>query len=104
MERRQHVQTIRRGAFLSVFEGRLKVMAVLDQFAPEGAHGRIFLDAVAVRHDEDGPQAAAPRREGDRLPMVAARGGDDAATAGFAFLEIGEIDKPAADLEGADWR
>ena len=42
--------------------------------------------------------------EGDRLTVIAARGGDDAAGAGMAPPEVVHVGEAAAHLEGADGR
>ena len=55
-----------------------------------------------MRHGDHAAQAVAARREGDRLAVVAARGGDDAAHRGLAAHQCIHVDQAAAQLERAD--
>src|SRR5262249_44449295 len=87
-----------------VLESRLEVVPVLDELAALGAHGRILLAAVALRHHDDRAKTDTAAGEGDALAMVAAGRRDDASDLGFAPLELGHVDETAADLEGAKRR
>ena len=104
MERRHHVQAGELGAALGFFARRLKILAMLDQFGAERAHGAVLLDRIAVRHIDHGRNAVAAGREGEALPVIAARGGDDPGRVRPLALQPVEIDQPAAHLEGADRR
>jgi hypothetical protein len=68
------------------------------------AHRRVLLHRVAVRHDDGGGQAVAPRGEADRLAVVAAGGADDAAHGGLLARQRLEVGQAAAHLEGAGRR
>ena len=86
------------------FGGRLKVLAMLDQFGAERAHGAVLLHRIAARHINNGRNAVAAGREGEALPVIAARGGNDPGRIRPLPLQPVEIDQPAAHLEGADRR
>ena len=86
------------------FARRLKILAMLDQFGAERAHGAVLLDRIAPRHIDHGRNAVAAGREGEALPVIAARGGNDPGRVRPLPLQPVEIDQPAAHLEGADRR
>ena len=104
MERRHHVEAGELGVALGFFGGRLKVLAMLDQFGAERAHGAVLLDRITLRHIDHGRNAVAAGREGKALPVIAARGGNDPGRVRPLPLQPVEIDQPAAHLEGADRR
>ena len=78
--------------------GFVVVLAVLDDFGAQAAHGRDLVGIILGGDDEDAADAEEPAGVGQRLAVVAGRAADDAA----AFLVVGEsgnqIDA-AADLE-----
>ena len=84
-----------------VFDCVLKIVTVLDQFRAERTHRRIFLHAVAVRHDDDATQPFARRRKRDALPVISARSRDDAFHVGMLANEFLQIHNPAAHFERA---
>ena len=104
MERRHHVQAGELGVARGFFGGRLKVLAMLDQFGAERAHGAVLLHRIAARHINHGRNAVAAGRERKALPVIAARGGNDPGRIRPLALQPVEIDQPAAHLEGADRR
>ena len=104
MERRHHVEAGELGVALGFFGCRLKVLAMLDQFGAERAHGAVLLDRIAARHINHGRNAVAAGREGEALPVIAARGGNDPGRIRPLPLQPVEIDQPTAHLEGADRR
>jgi hypothetical protein len=87
-----------------VFVGGLEVVPGLDETGAERRHRPILFAAVAVRHDDRRGNTEPPRRKGNALPVIAARGGDDAFEIGAGAPHVVEIEEAAADLEGADRR
>ena len=85
-------------------ERGLEVVALFDQLRAERLHRAVLAGAVAVRDDERGGNAVARRGKGDRLPVVAARGGDHPFHRASRAPQVIEIHEPAAHLEGADRR
>ena len=80
---------------------RLKVLAVEDHLGAVGAH-RIHLDAVGIGGGDDhGADAKELGSIGDRLAVIAGRGGHHAAAAFLGREMRHEVDA-AAHLEGAD--
>jgi hypothetical protein len=75
---------------------------MLDQLGAERAHGAVLLHRIAAWHINHGRNAVAAGREGEALPVIAARGGNDPGRIRPFPLQPVEIDQPAADLEGAD--
>ena len=86
---------------LAVLAGLVVVAAVLDELGTERAH-RGELDRVRPLGDADARlEAEEARRVGDRLAVVARRGGDQAAAPLLLAQLRDEVDA-AANLEGAD--
>jgi hypothetical protein len=104
VERGHAVQSVALGQHGRMLGRGLEVLAVLDQFDAQRAHGGVLLDRVAVRHHDGRGQAMAARREAQRLAMVAARGADHVARPGLLARQRLEVGQAAADLEGADRR
>ena len=93
---------LRCGAPLGFLARGLKVVAMFDKVGAERLHGAIFLDRIAVRHQDRHRQAVAARRQRRRSgrdcrasPRSARRFADVAA------LQAVDIDQAAAHLEGA---
>ena len=101
---RHHVQGAFTGETLRVFAGRLKVLAVLDEIDPQGAHGGVFLPAVAVRHDYGGRESESACRKADGLAVISTGGADDPCRPGRRSRQMVEIDQAAANLESAKRR
>ncbi len=75
-------------------------LALEDHLGAEVLHG-FDLDRVGGgRRADDGADAEQPRRESDGLPVVAGRGGDNAAAALVLGQPADQVDS-AAHLEGA---
>ncbi len=101
VERRYHFEAFGRGIARRLFAGGLKVRAVLDETRAVGAHRRVLLNRIADRREDDWLDAGARGREGEALAVVAARGGDERAGLRRAPLELIDVGKAAAHLEGA---
>ena len=85
-----------------VFVSRLKIVAVLDKPRAKRRHRAVFLDAVAVGHNDGCSEPETACGIGDALPVIAAGGRHDAACRRLATLQIVQIDEPAAQFEGAN--
>ena len=96
------MQALGGGEFAGMFEGRLEVVAGLDQACGQGDHSAVLLDGIAVRHDDRGGDADTRGGKGDRLAVVTPGRGADACGIGRALPEARHVDDAAADLEGAD--
>ena len=79
-------------------------MAMLDQFGAERAHGRVLLDAVAVRRDDDGRQPGAPAAKATLWPWLPRVAAITPATSGCRRFSSSMYTSPPRDLEGADRR
>ena len=76
-------------------------LAMQHHLTAPGAHGVHLQCGRGGGHDDDGPAAQFPGRQGHALCMVAGRGGDD--TPGpFLGAEQGHLVVGAAQLEGED--
>ncbi len=104
VERRHAVPAALARDLHRVLQRGLEVVAGFDQLGAQCAHRVVLLAAVAVRHDYRGLEPVARRGERHRLPMVAARGGDDALHLGMFALEAVHVHEAAADLERAHRR
>src|SRR5205085_10791248 len=82
----------------------VEVAAVLDQLGPERQDGGVLLDRIAVRHPDRQLHPGARAREGERLAVIAAGRADDARDMRTLAFEAVDVDKAAADLEGAGRR
>src|SRR5262245_45597075 len=80
------MESLARGTPHCFLEGILEIEAMLDEFGTLGAHGRVLLGAITVRHVNDW------RRRGD------------AGDSGLVALQLVHVDKSAADLKGTDER
>ena len=94
-----------------MFARCLEIITVLYQFDTQRTHGVVLLDAVAVRHDDDGGDTETPAGEADRLTVVAPGGGNDPGPGargvsprelGVFTLQLVEQDQTTTDLEGSD--
>ena len=77
----------------------VEVAPELHDVGAERAHGRVLVGVVAEWNDNRARHTFALARERNRLPVVAGRGGDDAAP--LVGGEVRDQIQPAADLEGA---
>jgi hypothetical protein len=77
---------------------------MLDQLRAECLHGGVLLDRIPERRDDRAGDADARASEGERLPVIAARRGDDALHVRTLALQALRIDEPAANLERAGRR
>src|SRR5215469_7766379 len=85
----------------SMFPRRLIILAVLDQSCPLRPHRGVFLDAVAVRDDDDRRQPEPLRGQCDRLPVIAPRCRNQAARLGRALYQFFHVHDRGAGLERA---
>jgi hypothetical protein len=104
VEARHHVRAALSARCMACSRASWKSLAVLDQRDAQRAHGGVFLDRVAVRHDDGAGHAVAARGPAHALAVVAARGADHFARQRAAPGELVEIGQAAADLEGAHGR
>ena len=88
----------------SVLAGSLEIVAVFDQRHAQCAHRGVFLQRIAVRHDDGAGHAVGARGPANALAMIAPRGADDFAGESAGLCQLLEIGQPAADLEGAHRR
>ena len=90
-----------RGQLLTVLACFIEVLAVADDFRVKPAD-RLDFDRIGpLRHADGRTDPEEPGRIGDRLPVVAGRGGDDAA-ASLVVRELRHQVDATPDLEGAD--
>jgi hypothetical protein len=92
------------GAALGLLAGGLKILAVLDQVRPECPHGAIFLDRIAIRHEDGHRHAVAARRESQTLAVISCCGRDQSGGVWPLALQAIDIDESAPHLEGAGRR
>jgi hypothetical protein len=83
VERGHHVQALLAPASSARVRGRLEVVAVLDQLTPSARMAAFFSVELPCGTTMVAGQPVQPRREADRLAVVAARGADDAAHFGL---------------------
>ena len=103
MKRSDHVEP----AFVGKPDRRrarfVEIGARLDKLGSKRPYGRVLLDGISFGDHHSCRDTFAPRRERDRLPVIAARRGDDAIGLPALFPQT-HVHEPAADLEGADGR
>ena len=100
---REHIAALA-GDRGSVLLGLIEVAAVFNELGAEGAHCRILLGRIAVRHHDRRGNSGALRRKGKRLAMIAARGRDDALDLRPLASQPIHVDHAAAHLERANRR
>ncbi|MEZ5716726.1 MAG: hypothetical protein R3D85_17220 [Paracoccaceae bacterium] len=67
---------------------------MLDQFGPEGTHGGVLSDRIALRTTILARSPAATAAAGLRLAVIAAGGGDDALHLGVRFSQSMKVTPP----------
>ncbi len=77
---------------------------MFDHLGAEGAHRRVLLARIAVRHQNADRQAGLARSQCQALAVVAAGGGDQPAYLRLAAQQGVDIDQPATHLEGRGGR
>src|SRR5260370_20697333 len=102
MERRHEFEPAKPGAALRLLAGGLKILPVLDEISTESPHRAIFLDRIAVRHEDRHRHAIAARRESETLAMISPGCRDQAGSVLPLAPQTVDIDEPAPHLEGAD--
>ena len=93
-------KTLGGAAAFNLLAGVVKIFAVEDNLGAQGAH-RVYLRGIrSLGYGDDGARLEEPRGVGDRLAMVAGRGGDDSTQPVFLAETAEEVDAPS-DLEGS---
>ena len=81
--------------------GGVEVFAVFNKGCALGAHGGVFLGAVAERDDDGDRNLGAGPGIGKGLAVIAARGGDNALDVGAVTFQAVKVGDATTDLEGA---
>ena len=79
----------------------VKIPPAHDEFRAERRHGRILFGTIAFGHDNRRLDPGGPGGEANRLPVIAARGGDNARAVASEPVHKNDA---AANFESADWR
>jgi hypothetical protein len=66
----------------------IEIAAMLNKIGAKGAHGGVFLPCVAVWHNDRDRHAITLRREGDALPVIAARCGNQAGAIRHSVTQV----------------
>src|SRR5829696_782617 len=101
VERRHQMQTVLLGEPNRVLPRLLEVAPTHDQPGAESLNRGVLVRAVAFGDDDRDRYAVRASGVGQRLAVVAARGGDHAAHRAFGVKQPRNVDQSAAHLEGA---
>ena len=104
MERRHDVEVARLGETVGLVLRFVEVDTMFDQLGAERAHRLVLLDRVAMRDQNDAPEADGGGGARDRLAVIAARRRDHARDLRAGAHQLIHIDDTAAHLEGPDRR
>src|ERR1700732_1090230 len=97
-------ESVTLGVALRLLACGLEILAMLDEVGAKCLHGAVLLDRIAARYVDRDRQARTARGVGKALPVIAARGGNNAGRSRPLALQAVDKDEPAAHLEGADRR
>ena len=103
-KRRREFQTLGRGNPRRCVARHLEIVAMLEQSRAECPHRGILFHAVAMRHDDGHWHVVASAGPGQRLTMIAARGGHDTWYMRPFTPQAFRVDQAAAQFERADRR
>ena len=101
MERRHQMQAVLLGEPNRMLTRLLEVAPMHDQLGAESLHRGVLVRAVAFRDGDRDRYAVRTSGVGQRLAVVAARGGDHATHRAFGVKQPRNVDQSAAHLEGA---
>src|ERR1700737_1905033 len=104
MEGRHEFEPTKFSAALGLHAGGLKILSVFDQARTESPHRAIFLDRIAMRHEDRHRHAIAARRESETLAVIAPGCRDQSGGVRPLALQAINIDEPATHLESAGRR